>query len=82
MITNDQGWVALTYYQPMPKQIEVGNTTYLFDVKAAISMAWIRPEHVDTVLEIRKQCCGGSKQRVFRYANEDAVRIWTNGGGR
>ncbi len=82
MVTNDIGWVAMTYYQPAPKQVQVGNITYSFDVKAAISMAWIRPEHVDAVSTMTKQCCGDTKRRIFRFANEDAVRIWTNGGGR
>lgn len=79
---NDAGQVAVKYYQQIPKQVKVMGTLYIFGIRAQISMAWINPEHVDSVLSIRGGCCGAKKPGVFRLANEADVRRWTNGGGR
>ena len=82
MVTNDDGWVALKRFQTMNKIVNVGGDEYLFITKANICMAWIRPEHVESVLRIKKVCCGGSRKPMFRQANDDDVRRWTVGGGR
>ena len=82
MVTNDDGWIALKRYQTINKIVTVGGEEYLFFTKANICLAWIRPEHIDQVLNIKKICCGGSRKPQFRYANEDDVRRWIVGGGR
>jgi hypothetical protein len=82
MITNDEGWVALKRFQTINKVVEVGGESYLFFTKANICLAWVRPEHVEAVLNIKRECCGGSRKPMFRYANESDVRRWTAGGGR
>jgi len=82
MVYNDDGWVALKRFQTINKLVIVGDEEYLFATRANICMAWIRPEHVDQVLAIRRVCCSGTKKPMFTYANEDDVRRWTNGGGR
>lgn len=82
MVTNDDGWIALKRYQTINKVVAVRGEEYLFFTKANICLAWIRPEHVDQVLNIKKVCCGGSRKPKFRYASDADVRIWTAGGGR
>jgi hypothetical protein len=82
MVTNNEGFVALKRVRTINKIVNVGGEEYFFNTRANICMAWIRPEHVDGVLSIRRTCCGGSKKPDFRHANEDDVRRWTNGGGR
>lgn len=82
MQTNSSGQVAIAKYQTIPGVVKVKNTAYAFVVRANICLAWINPEHVGTVLSKRKECCSGSKKPMFRYANENEVRIWTVGGGR
>ena len=82
MITNDDGWVALKRPQTINKVVTVRDEQYLFHTRANICLSWIRPEHVDSVLNIKRVCCGGKKKPMFRYANEDDARRWTNGGGR
>lgn len=73
---------AVKYYQPRQKDVRVGEDLYRFFVKANIAMAWVKNEHVDQVLSVRGGCCGQKKPGVFRLANEDDVRRWTNNGGR
>jgi len=76
------GMVAVKYYQSVPKKVWVNKDLYLFNVRASISMCWVRDEHLNNVLNTKKTCCGGSRKRVFRLANESDVRRWTAGGGR
>lgn len=84
MQKNQDGWIALKYYQP--QQVLVTRTPsrhdYVFVVQANISLAWIRPEDIDNILARRKECCNGHKRLTYLYANEADVRRWTNRGGR
>ena len=73
---------AVKHYLATPKTIRIGEVEYNFVVRACISLAWIRSEHIDTVFAITKKCCGGQKKRIFRWAGEDDIRRWKNGGGR
>lgn len=80
MIIQD-GKVAIDYYQTIQHVVQVGQHEYVFVVRADICMAWIDEADVPAILGITKQCCGGNRTTVYRYANENDVRRWTNGGG-
>ena len=77
METNEIGQVAIKYKRQNQKLVN----GYVFIVKANISMAWINPEDVQKLLNIRGGCCG-AKQKMFIYANSDDTRRHTVGGGR
>ena len=81
-VINETGEVAVSYYQTIPHLVTVAGHEYIFSVRANICLAWIQPEHVDKLLTVKKDCCGGSKKTVYRIENEDNVRRWVNGGGR
>lgn len=81
MIEQD-GKVAIAYYQTIPHVVQVNGHEYFFDVRADICMAWILTDDSQSVLNVTKTCCGNNKRTVYRYANESDVRRWTNGGGR
>ena len=82
MIENTQGQVALKHLSTNQKLVTVrGGKQYVFVPRANISMAWVEKDDVSELLSIKKGCCGG-KKAIFRYANVDDVRRWTNGGGR
>lgn len=82
MISNDTGNVAITYYQNTNKRIRVSETDYIFNVKKNVNLAWINPQHVAQIFAIRKSCCGGNRNQVFRYSSEQEVRIWQYGAER
>jgi hypothetical protein len=82
MVRNDAGEVAIAYYQTIPHVVLVGNAEYAFAVRANICFSWVKSEHVPQLLGKSKSCCGGSRHKIYRYANEDDVRRWTRGGGR
>lgn len=86
MITNDQGQVALKYYQPAQvlSQATPSGKDYVFIPRASISMAWVEAEDVENLLARKAGCnCGGKqKKQAYTYASEDDTRRWTNGGGR
>ena len=82
MATNENGEVAVAYWNTIPHVVSVMKHEYAFVVRANICLAWVQPEHVERLLAIKKDCCGGSKKRAYRLENEDNTRRWTNGGGR
>lgn len=78
MITNNSNQIALRYYQPaqvLAKNTPSGNQ-YFFDVKAGVSMAWIDPADVDNLLTRKGGCCN-KKRKLYDYANQAAVDLWT-----
>lgn len=78
-VTNEQGQVAVRYYQPIPKLVELGNGhSYYFDVKFSVSMAWVDAEDVQTLFNTLGGCCGGQRQ-VFFHASQDNVNFWVYG---
>jgi len=77
MITDANGWVAVKYLQQIPHVIEVHGNEYAFVVKFNINLTWIRPEDLDQVLAIKKECCGGSKRPKYFLANALDVQRWT-----
>lgn len=81
MIENKSGEIALTYYQPIPKMVRVGETQYIFSVRNDLSICWIKKEHVDTILAMKKNCCGGTvKRNIFRYTTDVELRRHQFGG--
>jgi hypothetical protein len=81
MIANENGDVAIKYYQTMKQMLNIGGNKYIFEIRANICMCWIAAQDVNKVLAITKTCCGGNQHSVFRYANDTDVRRWTNRGG-
>ena len=85
MITNENGDIAITYFQEIHKRVRMGDgTRYQWSVKRNVSMAWVNPKHVDQVLaKTRKGCCGSSKKRgVFKLSSQQQVNLWTGVGTR
>lgn len=82
-VVNDAGQVAISYYQTIPQNIQVSGKQYSFSVRNNICMAWIEPEHVDTVLAIKRQCCpGSSPKNVYRLEHLAHVRRWMGDASR
>jgi len=84
MITNDAGEVALAYCQPTQVYISAGKTAtgreYVFVTRyKGVCLAWVHPDDVGRLLEMKRGCCGGKKLPMFSYANDVQVAIWTNG---
>jgi len=79
---NEQGQVAIKFYQTLPRVVRVGGVDYAFVVRANICLAWINSEHVGIILAMKHKCCGDSYNQAYFYANESDVRRWTNNGGR
>jgi hypothetical protein len=82
MVTDADGNVAVRYYQNSPKTIQVNGRTYNFVFQNKyVTMAWVLPEDVDTVLAITHKCCPGSgPKHIFRLASQQEVNLWTGVG--
>lgn len=81
-IINAQGQTAIVYRQPAPIVASmITGKRYHFDVKSAVSLAWIDESDVKDLLNRKKKCCPGASGKIFNYANEAQVKLW-NGEGR
>ena len=84
MIKNENGDVAITYFQEIHKPVRMGDgTRYQWSVKRNVSLAWVNPKHIDQVLAKTRSCCGGQRKRgVFRLSSQQEVNLWTGVGVR
>lgn len=81
MIDNAQyinGLVALRYYQPIPKSINVGGREYVTQVRHGVSLLLADERDVPALLAAEGGCCGG-KRKIFSLATSLAVKIWRDG---
>lgn len=76
-IYNDSGQVALCYYQTTNPLITLANGIigYKFQTSANICLAWVEPEHAQTLLDLMGGCCGG-KRRIIYVATQTDVDRW------
>lgn len=72
------GKVALQYYAPVPKMVQVQGVGYVTDVRHSVSLLWANEEHVPSLLELRGGCCGKQRQ-MFTLAPALAVKVWNEG---
>lgn len=81
MVKNSDGLVALKHYNSNPATVrmEVDGTTYSFSPKMSVSLAWVKPEHLDALLTVKAKICCGKQANKFRLANEMDVSVWTVG---
>ena len=83
MVARSDGKVAVQRLRQQGRMVRMGDgTEYLFVIRANIPLAWVSPEHLDQVLAITRQCCGGNRRKEFQLASDDHVRRWLNNGGR
>ena len=78
-IKNEQGDVALCYFQTTNPLLIVNGHPYKFVTKFNICLAWVAIQDAPAMLALRKTCCGGSKNPSVRVANAHDVRMWTYG---
>jgi hypothetical protein len=77
-IYNPEGKVALRYYQPIPKQIQIGSEYYYFDCQHGVSMFFANEADVPALLNVIGGCCGGQK-KVISLASESAYNVYKTG---
>ena len=76
------GLVAMRYKRQQRLIAKCGKRTHIFNMQANISLAWIPVEDVPCALALKGGCCGEKKPHIVGFADEAAVRQWTNRGGR
>ena len=77
-VFNEKGEVAVGYYQPIPKRVQLSSGHVCFFNVNYVSMGWIPPEDVTEVLQIPFGCCSQKKAGAFYLANENYVRRFLN----
>lgn len=83
MVKNDAGEVAVTFYQNVQHYQLLGNKhEYVFLSKNKyVSIAWVKPEDVPALLEIKHACCPGSNPKPsYRLSSQQEVNLWSGTG--
>ena len=81
-VTNADGWVALQHYNSNPRTVQIDDVYYVFTPQHNVSLAYVRPEHVDRILAVLTKSCncnGGRKRAEFLVASQVNVNVWTTG---
>ena len=72
------GKIAIRYYQPIPKYVQIGKKEYVCDVRHGVSILLVEENEVQPLLGVRGGCCGGQR-KVFMLPNQEAVNVWQTG---
>ena len=75
-IANENGEIAIRYKPDIPKYLQVGKSEYVFTVNNHVSLIWVKPDEVDRILNMKKECCGGNTTFPCQIASEVAVKFW------
>jgi len=76
-IRNDEGQVALCYFQTTNPVINVTQEVgYVFRTHANICLAWVNEEHAQKLLDMRGGGCGG-RRPIIRVASAVDVMRWS-----
>lgn len=72
------GKIAIRYYMPIPKYIQIGKKDYVCDVRHGVSMLLVEENEVAPLLSYKGGCCGGERL-VFSLPNQEAVNVFLTG---
>lgn len=81
-VTNEDGWVALQHWNSNPRTVQIDTVYYVFAPQHNVSLAFVRPEHVDRILAVEEKSCncgGGRKRNSFQLATPINYSIWRTG---
>ena len=77
-IYNEEGKVALVYYQPIPRVVKYQDKVYSFDCQHGVSLGWVDKEDVDGLLTLKGGCCDRKRQMLF-VASQPVYTHWLTG---
>lgn len=72
------GKVAVRYYQPVPKYVQINGKDYVCSVQRGVSLVFVPEEDVPALLGYLGGCCGGGKH-VFSLAHQEAYNVYERG---
>jgi len=78
-VVNENGQVAIRYYQTIPKRVTVNKHDYAFSVQHNVSLAWVEESDVATLLNTVGGCCGNPQKGVFKLCSQTNVNLWRTG---
>jgi hypothetical protein len=82
MVTNADGWIALQHHNSNPRTVSIDTVYYVFVPQHNISLAYVRPEHLNRILAVQDKSCncgGGRFKPAFFIASQTNVNLWSTG---
>lgn len=78
-VIDGDGAVAMGYYQPVFKTVQLRSGKVYSFQNNYVSLAWVKPEDVNEILTLPKGCCGQRQPGgAFFLANANYVRRYFN----
>jgi len=71
--------VALEHYNSNPRIVKVDGCVYNFFPKFNVSLAFVKPEHVEKLLAMQVRICCGKTKPLCHLASETNINIWKTG---
>lgn len=78
-MVEEDGKIAIRHWNSNPVAQVVNGNLYHFVPQYGASIAWVLPEDVPAMLDIKAAICCGVKKSKFDYATETAVKVWKTG---
>lgn len=78
-VVNENGQIAVRYYQTIPKRVTVNKHEYAFSVQHNVSLAWVDENDVTALLNTVGGCCGNPQKGVFKLCSRTNVNLWRTG---
>lgn len=77
VVTREDGYIAVKYLQTIPHTVSIQGMEYAFVVHHNVCLTWVMPEHLDKMLSVTKECCGGKKHPKYMLAHELDIQHWS-----
>lgn len=72
------GQVALRFYQPVPKYVQISGKDFVCDVRHGVSLIFVPENLVQPALDYLGGCCGQAR-KVFSLCSQEAYNVWLTG---
>lgn len=78
-VIREDGLVAIQHRNSNPTAYKVDDTVYNWVARHNVSLAWVRPEHLNNVLSQQARICCGKQGKRFMLASLINTNIFETG---
>jgi hypothetical protein len=69
--------IAVVAFNSNQRSIRIDDTIYTFTPKNGVSIAWVKPEHLEYLLNLSIPLCCGKTKKLCSLASDEQVNTWS-----
>ena len=69
-VRNDEGLIALRSANSTSGVYRVRGIEYFLGLNHDVGILWCNEQNIDYLMQVKKECCTGNKQMLFRLATQ------------